>query len=215
MADKGKVDDKLIEKAAKIILGTQAQSRFTKTPITISDYGKLFKGFDTEGTYAGNELNQPSTGKYTYATPTSPGQINIRSSYVDNPNYQDIQSTIHHEDIHALLDKAGYKYPVLPETQLGPYEFGMHDDPITKATLAFIKGHRAGNIYQELPAYAGAYNPQELPEFTEGDRQRYLSRLYQTLQPDTANMLNRIISNFSASQNSPFTVSSPPVPEPK
>lgn len=206
MPEEKSKDDKLIEKAAKILLGTEAMSRLTKTPIHIDDLSGHVKSLvnalsgigitshiegDTEST------NQPSTGRYY------PSGILVRN-YNAIPDYSDVAKTIHHEDIHALLEKSGYKYPSLTNTPDAFLNF-LTGDPAAKATEALINANRVGNLQTiEPPAYVGAYDPSQMPGFTEADRQAYLKRLMPTLQPNTANLLQRIIQSYQASQNPPF-----------
>lgn len=189
----------LMQSPYPVILGTEAMSRFTKAPIIFRNVGKEQLERPASINYLMTKLfgppdfTQPSTGGYNFGT----GDINV-SSYQKVPTWQDVMGTVHHEDIHSLLGKAGYTYPELTSYPTRGY------NPITKAANAFNIGSRGGDVQRELPAYVGAYNPNQLPGFTEEDRQAYLDRLYPTLKPDVAQTLMRIIQSYNASQNPPF-----------
>lgn len=190
----------------EIVIGTDAASRFTKTPIKISDPGNIddligalgklgIKAYveDPEAKKEAEKVN-PVQGEYYPSAKESELTVNSPT-----PSLEDIHRILFHEDIHAALEKAGYKYPDLRNDWRD-----LIYDPVGQATEAFMRANRAGAIPQELPAYVGAYSPKEMPGLSGADRQRYLERLYSTLPPDTLRQLARIISNYSANPNSYF-----------
>lgn len=187
-ADGGPSEDK----PAKFVPGREAVSRFTRTPITIHDNKANFDQPST-GSFGGSSYD-PAIGWY------KPNPRIAVEAY-GTPDYSDVAKTIHHEDIHALLERAGYKYPNLP---LDIWDKLTGENPVAKAADALKRGNRMGSPAIELPAYVGAYRYSELPGFTEEDRQKYLNSLYRTMDPDAASTLRRIVQSYNASQDPPF-----------
>lgn len=205
-------DDKKLGKFTKIILGEDptgkdapAYSRLTRTPVTFEDQGQIrrnmadsMKRFNAMGIKAyieGEDKNPykgPAEGSY------KPEGIQV-TSYRDYPSYSDVAGVVSHEDIHALLEKAGYKYPDITKPQSFWQSMAGYS-PQSLAERAMQEGMRAGNPRVEVPAYVGAYNPKQLPGFSEEDRQRYLTGLYQNMTPQLAVQLKRIIAAYEAGQ---------------
>lgn len=171
------------DKAVQGLTKTIAASRFTKTPIQITR-----KKGDTEGTF------DPMQGPL--------GQIYLNLG--DNTNWDDFSNVMHHEDIHAALNHGGQYGPGMSYDPTIADIFSFRETDPIKATLkAFGLGQRVGNPAQELPAYVGAYNPQQMPGLSEAMRQKYIGLLMQNLNSQNQNMYQRIIQNYAASQGGP------------
>ena len=196
-------EESVWDKAARAILETQAQSRFTRSPITIKNpslkIAALAKALEADGIGVGtptiDNSGEPPTGAY-YPS----GKIEV-TAHGPNPSYAELQNVIHHEDIHALLEKAGIDSSKVPSTPW--YQNLVYLNPIDKAIHSFYAGKRAGSLTDELPAYVGAFDPKQMPEFTEGDRQRFLTQ-FKTILPDkVAQTFQRLLNSYQASQTPP------------
>ena len=73
-------------------------------------------------------------------------------------------------------------------------------DTRDKAFNGLSRGNRAGDPVLEAPAYVGAYDPDQMPGFTQGDRQDWIDRFTKTLPPKVADMYQRMLRNYQASQ---------------
>lgn len=181
------------DKAARLSRGAEAQSRFTRTPMIIRNpeisLQEMFNSLKAQDLI--RNRNIPVVPKFM----ESEGEYHPGNRSIDiglhglNPSYQDLQRTIHHEDIHALLEKAGLYNPVIGDS-----------DVRSKAFQSLGLANRAGDYIKESPAYVGAYDPSQMPQFTPEDRQNWISQFIKTLPDETANLYKRIISNYNASQ---------------
>lgn len=171
-----------------------AQSRFTKTPITFDMRLRSRTG--------------PVPGRYY----PNPSDIVIYPT--KDASYQDINSVIHHEDTHALLDKSGAQgsrgsldrdlmripgaISPLGMEQFLPENFGMSGQP--------------GFFSSEWPAYMTAYKEGEMPDITPEMAASWLFRYADRLPTDAKRMLMRIAASHQAVQGIQ-PVQSQPQPE--
>lgn len=210
MADKKK-DESTLK------LGENAVSRFTRTPVHITDEGHIRQsmhnlieglggaGFRVEGedpTKDKRIYRGPATGLYAdwESEGKSDPSINV-TSHADKASFPDVMGAIAHEDIHALLEQAKYKYPYLDVDPTSWLKSLLYD-PTELARQGMQKASRGGDWHAEVPAYVGAYKPEELPGFSEKDRQDYLKRLMPTLNPRTAETLKRMLTTYDLGRKS-------------
>ncbi len=193
----------LLDQAVRNITNTTAQSRFTRTPIRINNTDQTVASLLNSLKEFNPTINQtPSEGASTGTYTPSNQNIDV-SLYGNNPSYKDFAGTLHHEDIHALLDKSGNTAPKVDITNapiLDQLKELFYYRTPEQATQAFNKGNRSGDIKEELPAYVGAYKPNELPGMDEAARQRYLNLLRNNLPENGRQSLTRIINSYDASQ---------------
>ncbi len=173
--------------AAMRIQSTQADSRFTRTPISIENY----------------DQNKPTnvTGAY------DPGDAVISVNASGQPTYADLMNTISHEDIHSLLDddhrhqvgvvpQAGARDPSSVVNYLG----SMFAPPAEAAGRGFQEGKRSGVMGDELPAYVGAYKTGQLAGFTPEQRAQWMRMYTPSLDAARQRTMFRIMQAHDASQ---------------
>lgn len=186
----------------KIKYGTEAQTRFTRTPVTISNIDDLIDKLkdlgikahveDEEGNKVKSTTQHQATGGYNPFDKT----IHIEVSH-DIP-YKEALAAIGHEDVHALLSPTGYAPPAPTPTwtDVLRHMFGMAN-PVDVATQGFMANKRAGDINTELPAYVAA-TPQYLgPDFTEVLRQQYINQQVQSLPAKVGELYRRLSSLYN------------------
>ncbi len=199
MADPKKIDPSIApyvpgvydEAANNINEPRMAQSRFTRTPITIERKSSA-------NSIVGDPNNVISTGVYR----PDNNQINVQLPQ-SKPSWSDMQNTIHHEDIHALLHSIKRDRSILPPEMLRipsnemrsgvkgidtflPENFGMSD--------------RAGNLNAEIPAYMGAYQQGQIPKVTPEMSKDWIQRYIQSLPSIVGNQYRRINESNEAAQ---------------
>ncbi len=157
-----------------VTLGSYGDTRFTKTPVLFSntsDSPSEVTGGTTMGLDPMIKVDTPKTGA----------------------SYKDLNNTIHHEDIHAMMEKFG----------LGdiPFQTLWKSDPEFTKTLLRLwgKSRRAGDVSSELPAYMGAFNPKLINAPTD-TKNEYLQNLEGRLPPAMQELFQRIMSSHEASQ---------------
>jgi hypothetical protein len=155
-------------------------SRFTQTPIWIQPESR--KGLEVTGGYSG------------------PGPAGLESAIHIYPptsgtSYRELAAAIHHEDIHALLDQIAHL-----SSAFGYIPRSVDPALEQQALEALKRGHRGGIGWREAPAYIGAYRAQEMPGFSEAQRQQWIEQFSRSLDPKAAAIWKRIIDSYEASQ---------------
>ena len=171
--------DDIAKKYSKLKVGTQAQSRFTKAM-------QLFHPVTGEGEVSGE-----------YST-TYSGYPKEDIYYPQNISYGELNRAIHHEDIHAALrglDPLLMKIMGNMPRSFGESFWGFY--PQNSLARAKAEAQRSGSTDLEMPAYLGAWNPQQMP-VDEELRQRYLSHLMQSLPSDRAALVQRIMQSAAS-----------------
>jgi len=194
--------------AAQSITSNDAYSRFTRAPIKLSNYDRIIQAIHDKLDWLGAKPttrptptpDNPSSGEYD----PSKHQIFV-NLHGQHPTYSDMQTTLHHEDIHAALAQylGANKAPtpnIIDTSSFGNMLKSLWSMPSVNAVDAFYRGHRAGDPALEVPAYMGAYKPGELPGMTPKDREMYLHGLYATLPDGLTRLLKRIVASHDASQ---------------
>lgn len=149
-----------------------AQARFTQTPIGM---GSQANGPSDMGQSVPHQ--DPVTGQYN-----SGGQITTYSA--PNATYNDLQTVLAHEQIHALLNSM--------QSDKGPtYNVPGGDTAID----AFRSSHRSGSPSIELPAYLGVYKPGQIKGVSAQDANTYMQQMIQSLPPSIGAILQRIIQS--------------------
>ena len=150
-----------------------AQSRFTKTPISIRRVEFPPREEQVAGDYG--------------STKTPPYTTNVYVSSRATP--KDLQQVLHHEDVHAALDPARTGYDYGNPVNLDP-----------RITNLYENASRAGVNADEMPAYLSTYNPREIPGISPQDVQQWNQKFQQTLPNPIMQLLQRIIASHQASQ---------------
>lgn len=185
--------------AIQNIVNATAQSRFTKTPINISNPNKVI------------DLINKNLGFKTDAQSSDFNEVGPRSSYSPetnqisiglgpNPTYNDFANDLSHENIHAVLKRQPYQLSFQPKDYIKNLARNFFSPLEERALSGFAQGNRAGNANLELPAYMGAFKPGELKGINDDDRMMFLRSFLPTLNDTQRNLLVRIIVNNAAAQ---------------
>lgn len=154
----------------------QAVTRLTRTPIT---YEHLADKSSLGGDYAPN-LTMMNLLRSSQPLQDIKDAGSIRM-YLDSPTVTNIPNTTHHEEIHSLLNSIGD--PTFKEAQ----DYGT--------AQSFVQKNRNGNPDFEVPAYMGAFDPNELPGMDPSLRNRLVQAFTQKLQqikPQAAEIFSRL-----------------------
>lgn len=182
----------------RALMSTEAQSRFTRTPVKIKNLDLVSKRIAqlTGGKLQNAIKEHEAEGSYSPEI----NQIRVQL-FGQNPNYRDLANAIHHEDIHALLRNEPIPIPSESDYSSIPNFFSaMLNQPYINASNAFLRGSRGGNLDRELPAYVGAYKSDQLPGFTPEQASQYVNLIMKNMKPEIASKYKRIVDSYLASQ---------------
>lgn len=190
--------DNPYDAVVQALMSTEAMSRFTKTPIKIKNFDKLAMNI---AKLTGGKVQRPIS-EHEAEGSFSPTDNLIRIQlYGQNPSYKDLSNAIHHEDIHALLKDQPTPIPSDSDySSISNFLGAMFNQPYINVRDAFLRGKRAGNLDQELPAYVGAYNSEQLPSLTPEQASQYVRLIMKNMKPEIASKYQRIVNSYIASQ---------------
>ena len=199
---KGQEPQQAIDSATNT--SSQAMSRFTRTPIQITNIkglaDDLSKSLGVKVIVEGEDKQPESaTGEY------DPDTKNISVDLRGKPKFKDLMRTIEHEDVHALLAKEEgnrrYKLADPSGTLKHLISLFLPDNTDYDARTAFFRSNRSGDVNRELPAYMVAYEPGQLQGLTREQRDKWLQRYLPTLKDSTRKTLLKIIAAHDASDS--------------
>lgn len=163
-----------------LMIGGEARSRFTRKPIYFHPDDPKNPGYtgDVTGEYLRRDpkTDEPAPQMHVY--------------YPPGTEYGRLNSTIHHEDIHAALDNPGWGEgsPEFVDTRLFDKPFGR------RILDVYDRAERSGRPDLELPAYLGA---QELG-VRPADRARFMREYERQLPASERQLLDRIQASARA-----------------
>ncbi len=158
-----------------------AVGRFTRTPVRLRNLYKAAK-------IGPDPYPEPVSGAYTWDK--RKGTKDITLDLHNTPRYQDVNSASLHEQIHSLLSPSG-ETPPQPDDD--PRQLWNVSPSIWDAEQSFKLGKRGGYMYDELPAYMGAYHPGQLNGVTPDLRRYYLDQFREKLDPSKHNLFDKMV----------------------
>ena len=194
------------DEAVQRITNTIAGSRFTKTPINIKNNQKIWQPLvDALKTMGGSTQSPISTQPSVSPIAESEGEYSkgngISVELPPNPTYKDFANTLHHEDIHALLDKTGNSPPDMNGGKfINQIKSLFLINSLANTDKNFANSNRVGNRDAELPAYMGSFQQGQIPGVTQDDSNKYIQLMHYILPSQVSQNYQRIVDSVRASQ---------------